>query len=67
MLLAFVIAIPFAGWIMNKWLEDFAYRIEINWWMFAIAGIIVVLAASFTLSIQAIKAAFVKPVKHLRA
>jgi putative ABC transport system permease protein len=62
-----VIAIPFASWIMNKWLEDFAYRISITWWMFAIAGIVALLIAFLAISFQAIKAARANPVNSLRS
>jgi len=51
---------------MNKWLEDFAYRIRLEWWMFVLAGIISFIIAMVTLSFQAIKAAITNPVKSLR-
>jgi putative ABC transport system permease protein len=51
---------------MNKWLEDFAYRITISWWMFVVAGIVTVLIALITVSFQSIKAAIRNPVKSLR-
>jgi len=51
---------------MNKWLQDFAYRINIGWWVFALAGIIAILIALFTISFQSIKAALANPVKSLR-
>lgn len=60
------IATPIAWWLMGKWLEEFAYRIELGWWMFALAGIIAVLVAFVTVSFQAIKAAIINPVKSLR-
>ncbi|RFN60287.1 ABC transporter permease [Marixanthomonas ophiurae] len=65
-LIAFVIAAPVAYWLMNKWLLDFAYRTEINWWVFAVAGILAVCIALITVSFQAIKAAIANPVKSLR-
>jgi putative ABC transport system permease protein len=65
-LLAFLVAIPIAWIVMNKWLEDFAYRISLSWWMFAAAGIIVLLVALLTVSFRAIKAAITNPVKSLR-
>jgi putative ABC transport system permease protein len=65
-LLAFVIAAPVAGYIMNNWLSDFAYRTNLSWWMFAAAGASVLLIALFTISFQAIKAAIANPVKSLR-
>jgi putative ABC transport system permease protein len=64
--LAVIIAFPIAWLLMNKWLEDFAYRIAINWWMFIIAGIATVMIALITISFQAIKAALANPVKSLR-
>ena len=64
--IAIVIASPLAWWAMNKWLEDFAYRINISWWVFAVAGIVALLIAMLTVSFQAIKAAIANPVKSLR-
>ena len=64
--LAILIAFPIAWLLMNKWLEDFAYRITISWWMFVVAGIATVLIALITVSFQAIKAALANPVKSLR-
>lgn len=65
-LIAFVIAIPI-GWLsMNMWLNDFAYRINIAWWIFGMAGIAAVIVVFFTISFQAIKAAMANPVKSLR-
>jgi putative ABC transport system permease protein len=63
---AAVIAFPIAWWWMNKWLEDFAYRININWTVFLIAGLCTLLIALLTVSFQAIKAAIANPVKSLR-
>ena len=60
------IAFPLAWWAMNKWLQGFAYRVNINWWVFAIAGILALLIALVTVSFQAIKAAVANPVKSLR-
>jgi len=65
--IAIFIASPVAWYIMNKWLQDFAYRISISWWMFALGGFIAVLIALITVSFQAIKAALANPVKSLRA
>jgi len=65
-LLAFIIASPLAWWAMNKWLEDFAYRINIQWWMFILAGGTVITIALLTVSFQAIKAAIANPVESLR-
>jgi putative ABC transport system permease protein len=65
-LLSMLIAIPVGWMVMNKWLQDFAYRIHIQWWMFALAGAIALLIALATLSFQSIKAAMANPVKSLR-
>ncbi len=65
-IIAFVIASPVAWLVMNKWLQDFAYRINIEWWVFAIAGMLSILIALATISFQAIKAAIANPVKSLR-
>jgi putative ABC transport system permease protein len=61
-----VIAFPLAWWFMHKWLEDFAYRINIGWWIFIAAGAIALLIALLTVIFQAIKAAIANPVKSLR-
>ncbi len=65
-LVAAVFAFPLAWYAMNTWLQDFAYRINIGWWVFALAGIIALLIALLTVSSQAIKAALSNPVKSLR-
>ncbi len=65
-LISIVIASPVAWWAMSKWLEDFAYRTDIRWWMFALAGLAAVLIALLTVSWQAIRAALANPVKSLR-
>ena len=65
-LLANVLAWPAAYYFMNKWLQDFAYKIELSWWMFAIAGGIALLIALATVSFQAIKAATANPIDSLR-
>jgi putative ABC transport system permease protein len=64
--LAIVIAAPFSWWMMNKWLQDFAYRIEIEWWMFAVVGLGAVVIALGTVSFQVFKAARANPVDALR-
>jgi len=66
-LIAIVIATPIAWWAMDKWLQNFAYKISISWWMFALAGLLAVAIAFFTVSFQAIKAALTNPVKSLRS
>ena len=65
-LIASALAIPLAWWAMNRWLEDFAYRINIGWWIFIAAAVIALLIALITVSSQAIKAALANPVKSLR-
>ena len=61
-----VIAFPIAWWVMNNWLQDFQYRTEIHWWVFALAAIASILIAIFTVSFQAIKAAVSNPAQSLR-
>jgi putative ABC transport system permease protein len=65
-ILGIVIASPIAYWAMNKWLQDFAYRINIEWWIFALAGVVAIVIALLTVSYQSIKAALANPVKSLR-
>ena len=64
--IAIVIASPIAWWVMNKWLQDFAYRVNISWWIFAVAGALALVIAMLTVSLQSIKAAIANPVKSLR-
>jgi putative ABC transport system permease protein len=64
--LAFVIAIPLTWLAMNSWLQEFAYRIHIGWWIFAIAGVLAFSIALLTVGLQALKATFANPVKSLR-
>jgi len=66
-LIAFVIASPIAWWVMNQWLQAFSYRINISWWMFAVAGLLALFIAMVTVSFQAVKAALANPVNSLRA
>ncbi len=65
-LIASLIAFPVAWWGMSKWLQSFAYRINIGWWVFVLAGLAAVFIALITVSFQAIKAAMANPVKSLR-
>ncbi|MEO5681392.1 MAG: ABC transporter permease [Chitinophagaceae bacterium] len=65
--IAILIASPLTLWMMRKWLEAFAYRISISWWMFALAGALALFIALLTTSLQAIKAAMTNPVKSLRS
>ena len=64
--IAIVIATPVAWWAMNVWLQDFAYRINISWWVFVMAGVAAIIIALITVSFQAIRAAVANPVKSLR-
>ena len=64
--IALLIAIPMAWLAANKWLENYPYRITLSWWMFSIAGLLVIVVAFVTVSFQAMKAAFANPVKNLR-
>ncbi|HEY4061728.1 MAG TPA: FtsX-like permease family protein [Puia sp.] len=66
-ILSLLIAIPLSWWLMNKWLEDFAYHIKIQWWMFALIGVLAMLTALVTVSFNAIRAALANPVDSLRA
>jgi ABC-type antimicrobial peptide transport system permease subunit len=64
--IAFSIATPIAWYFMHQWLQDYAYRINISWWIFILGGVASVLIALTTVSFQAIKAAIANPVKSLR-
>ena len=66
-LIASIVAFPVAWFAMNKWLQSFAYRTHISWWIFVVAGLTVSLIALLTVSFQAIKAAIANPVKSLRS
>jgi ABC-type antimicrobial peptide transport system permease subunit len=65
-LIASLVAFPVAWLAMHKWLQGYAYRIDISWWVFAIAGISALLIALITISFQSVKAALMNPVKNLR-
>ncbi len=64
--IALVVAIPVGYYFVDKWLQDFAYRIRISWWMFALSGALVIAVALATISFHAIRAAIANPVKSLR-
>jgi putative ABC transport system permease protein len=66
-LLASFIGLPVAWWGMHKWLEDFAYRVNISWWVFVVAAVVAMLIALITISLQSLKAALLNPVKNLRS
>jgi len=65
-LIAFFIATPLAWYFMNKWLQDYVYRIDISWWLFAAGGLVAIVIALATISFQAINAAIADPIKSLR-
>jgi putative ABC transport system permease protein len=65
-IISFSIASPIAWFAMNKWLQNFAYRINIGWWVFALAGIIVMAITVLTISFQSYRAAVKNPVEALR-
>ncbi|WPR76324.1 ABC transporter permease [Algoriphagus sp. NG3] len=66
-LIAIVIAVPVSWYVVNKWIEDFAYRIDISWWVFAVSGLVAILIALATVSSQAFRAALMNPVKSLKS
>jgi putative ABC transport system permease protein len=66
-LISFVIAAPVAGYFMNQWLQGFAYKIELSWWIFILAGASAMVIALLTISIQAIQSAMANPVKSLKS
>ncbi|MBK0379171.1 ABC transporter permease [Mucilaginibacter segetis] len=66
-LIAIVISSPLAWYLMHLWLQDFAYRINISWWVFAVAGLAATTVAVLTISFQSVKAALANPVKSLRS
>jgi putative ABC transport system permease protein len=65
--LAFLISCPIAWFAMHRWLQDFAYRTPLTWWVFLGAGIVAVVIAFATIGYQAIKAAMASPVRSLRS
>jgi putative ABC transport system permease protein len=64
--IAILIASPVAWWSMDHWLKDFAYKINLQWWMFILAGMMAVIIALLTVSYQSFKAAMVNPIRNLR-
>lgn len=66
-LLSMFITIPIGWFVMNTWLKDFAYLINISWWMFLVAGTTAILIALITVSFQAIKSAMANPIESLRS
>jgi putative ABC transport system permease protein len=67
LIISFIIAAPVSGYYMNQWLQGFAYKIELSWWIFAVSGILALGIALITISIQAIQSALINPVKSLKA
>ena len=65
-MISLLIAIPISWYMMNRWLQDFAYRIDLSWWVFGLAGLLALVIAFLTVSYQAVKAARANPVKSLR-
>ncbi len=65
--IAFVISVPLIAWVMHNWLDNFAYRIHISWWLFVTGGILTILITLVTISFQSIRAAIANPVKSLRS
>ncbi|CCH51926.1 protein of unknown function DUF214 [Fibrisoma limi BUZ 3] len=65
--IAIIIATPIAAYATHQWLQNFAYKIDLSWWMFALAGLLAVVVALITISFQSIRAAMLNPVKSLRA
>ena len=66
-IIATIIASPIAWYFSNKWLQDFAYRIAVNWWIFIAAGAACLIVAACTVCIQTLKAAMANPVKSLKS
>jgi putative ABC transport system permease protein len=66
-LVAMLISFPLSWWVMNKWLQNFAYRTNIKWWVFAIAGISSIAITLLTISVQTLKAALSNPIGSLRS
>ena len=65
-LFAFILALPFSWYYMNDWLNDFAYRIDMEWWMFAISGVAALVIAFLTISFQSARAAMANPIESLK-
>ncbi len=62
-----VLAAPLAYYFMQKWMSDFVYRIDIEWWMFVVAGFVAIGVAFLTVSFQSVKAALENPAKSMRS
>ncbi|MFK7932740.1 MAG: ABC transporter permease, partial [Saprospiraceae bacterium] len=66
-LFAALVAAPIAWWAMSTWLADFAYRIELNWWVFAVAAVVAIMIAFLTVSSQSLRAALANPIEAIRS
>ena len=66
-LVAIVVALPLAWWVMRRWLEDYVYRTTMDWWIFALSAMLVIGITLATVSIQALKTALLNPVKNLKS
>lgn len=66
-LIAIIMATPVAWWVMHQWLQEFAYRVHISWWVFVLAGLLAIAIAIITISFQSIKAALMSPAKSLKS
>lgn len=67
LLIAIIIASPIAGYLMNKWLQNYAYRIHTSWWIFVLAGTMALFIAMITVSSRALRVALANPVESLRS
>jgi putative ABC transport system permease protein len=65
-LIGLIIAAPLSWYLMNNWLQDFTYRIDIKWWMFALPGILAISVAFVTISLQSLRVALANPVESIR-
>jgi putative ABC transport system permease protein len=66
-LLAILISIPLSLYLSNAWLENFAFKIELKWWYFALTGLVALMIAMITVSFQSIRSAMMNPVESLRS
>jgi putative ABC transport system permease protein len=66
-LIGILLATPVAWYAMHRWLQDFAYKIDVEWWMFVLAGVVAISVALLTVCFQSVKAALMNPVKTLRS
>jgi hypothetical protein len=66
-LMAIIIAAPLAWYVMNRWMENFSYKVGVEWWVFVLSGIVAIMIALLTVSFQSIKAALLNPVKSLKS